>query len=137
MTESLKVRVREPRREGQEVVTRIGEDSLPLEHPARLLWEVLGLLDLGAFTAGAKAWLGPAGGSLKEATIRVDAAVFRLGNELQTFAATFYDRNRLPVGCPIAGPAIILQTDSTTVVPPDCSAVLEESGAIAIRLSLQ
>ena len=79
----------------------------------------------------------PAGGSLKDATIRVDAAVFRLGNELQTFPATFYDRNRLPVGRPIAGPAIILQTDSTTVVPPDCTAVLEESGAIAIRLSLK
>ena len=65
MTESLKVRVREPRREGQEVVTRISEDSLPREHPARLLWEVFGLLDLGAFTAGAKARQGTAGGSLK------------------------------------------------------------------------
>lgn len=65
MTDSPKVRVREPRREGQQVVTRLDEDSLPLEHPARLLWEVFGMLDLSAFTAGAKAVQGVAGGSLK------------------------------------------------------------------------
>jgi hypothetical protein len=47
------------------VVTWIREDSLPLEHPARLLWEVFGLLDLGAFTAGAKSVRGAPGGSLK------------------------------------------------------------------------
>ncbi|HEY0339644.1 MAG TPA: hydantoinase/oxoprolinase family protein [Steroidobacteraceae bacterium] len=76
----------------------------------------------------------PTGGSLEKARIRSDSAVFRVGNALQTFATTFYDRNRLPVGKPIPGPAIILQTDSTTVVPPDCTAVVEASGAIAIRL---
>jgi hypothetical protein len=65
MADSPKARVREPRREGQQVVTRISEDSLPLEHPARLLWEVFGMLDLSAFTAGAKAVQGVAGGSLK------------------------------------------------------------------------
>jgi N-methylhydantoinase A len=75
----------------------------------------------------------PAGGSLAEARIRTDEAVFRLGTDLRTCATTFYDRNRLPVSQPIPGPAIILQTDSTTVVPPDCTAVLETSGAIAIR----
>jgi hypothetical protein len=60
-----KVRVREPRREGQQVVIQIREDSLPLEHPARLLWEVFGMLDLKAFTAGAKAVQGTAAGALK------------------------------------------------------------------------
>ncbi|MBS0416119.1 MAG: hydantoinase/oxoprolinase family protein [Proteobacteria bacterium] len=79
----------------------------------------------------------PRGGSLKEAWIREDAAVFRRGNELKTFATSFYDRSRLPVGQIVSGPAIILQTDSTTVVPPDCTAVLEGSGAIAIRLTSQ
>jgi len=47
------------------VVTRIREDSLPLEHPARLLWEVFGLLDLSAFMRGAKSVRGAPGGSLK------------------------------------------------------------------------
>lgn len=47
------------------MVTRISEDSLPLEHPARLLWEVFGRLDLSAFMAGAKSVQGAPGGSLK------------------------------------------------------------------------
>jgi hypothetical protein len=65
VADSPKVRVREPRREGQQVVVRISEDSIPLEHPARLLWEVLGRLDLSAFVAQAKAVQGGPGGSLK------------------------------------------------------------------------
>ena len=76
----------------------------------------------------------PQGGSLDAARIREDSAAFRVGNVLQSFPTAFYDRSRLPVGRPFQGPAIILQTDSTTVVPPDCSAVLEASGAIAIHL---
>ena len=65
MADSPKVRVREPRREGQKVVTVIREDSLPLEHPARLLWEMFSRLDLAAFMAGAKSVQGAPGGSLK------------------------------------------------------------------------
>lgn len=76
----------------------------------------------------------PKGGSLAGARIRTDNTVFRVGLELKSFTTVFYDRNRLPVNEPFAGPAILLQTDSTTVVPPDCTAVLEESGSIAIRL---
>jgi N-methylhydantoinase A len=76
----------------------------------------------------------PAGGSLDSARIRVDQAVFRVGSELASFETTFYDRGRLPVGQPFAGPAVILQTDSTTVVPPDCTAEVEPSGSIIIRV---
>ena len=47
------------------MVTRISEDSLSLEHPARLLWELFGMLDLSAFTTGAKAVQGVPGGALK------------------------------------------------------------------------
>lgn len=60
-----KVRIREPRREGQKIALEIRNDSLPLTHPARLIWEVLGLLDLSAFMAEAKAVEGRAGGALK------------------------------------------------------------------------
>jgi N-methylhydantoinase A len=76
----------------------------------------------------------PAGGSLAAARIRVDATVFRIGLELKSFETTFYDRDQLPVGEAFPGPAVILQKDSTTVVPPKCTATLEESGAIAIRI---
>lgn len=65
VADSPKVRVREPRRDGQQIVIKISDDSLPIEHPARMLWEVFGRLDLSAFFAGAKAVEGSRGGSLK------------------------------------------------------------------------
>jgi transposase len=61
MVEEPKVRVREPRRSGQPVVWEIREDSLALDHPARLLWEILRTADLRPFTAGAKAVEGAKG----------------------------------------------------------------------------
>lgn len=54
MAEPAAVRLREPVRDGS-VVWRLTEDSLPLTHPARLLWEVLGTFDLSAFTAHSRA----------------------------------------------------------------------------------
>jgi transposase len=59
------VRIREPRREGQKIEFEIRDDSLPLTHPARLIWEALGLLDLSPFMAGAKAVEGGPGGTVK------------------------------------------------------------------------
>jgi N-methylhydantoinase A len=44
--------------------------------------------------------------------------VFRIAEELQTFDTPYYDRASFPVGHCMDGPAILLQTDSTTVVPP-------------------
>ena len=76
----------------------------------------------------------PHDGSLEAALIRSDAAVFRVGVELGTFETKFYERGKLPLNAPIPGPAIILQVDSTTVVPPHCTAEVHESGAIVIRL---
>jgi N-methylhydantoinase A len=76
----------------------------------------------------------PQGGSLAAARLRTDKAVFRVGVELASFETTFYDRSRLPVGEPIPGPAIILQVDSTTVVPHGCTAEVHESGSIILRL---
>ncbi|MEX2149691.1 MAG: hydantoinase/oxoprolinase family protein [Steroidobacteraceae bacterium] len=76
----------------------------------------------------------PAGGSLAAARLRTADAVFRVGVELASFATTFYDRTRLPLREPIPGPAIILQVDSTTVVPPQCTAEVHESGSIIVRL---
>lgn len=75
----------------------------------------------------------PAAGSLAAAHIRTDQAAFRVGHELQSIDTPFYNRSKLPVGVQILGPAIILQFDSTTVVPPLCSAVLETSGCLVIR----
>ena len=45
-----------------------------------------------------------------------------------------YDRTTLPVGFEFSGPAIIDQLDSTTVVPPDTVASIDEWKNIRIQL---
>ena len=76
----------------------------------------------------------PKGGSLAKARIRTDETMFRVAGKLVPFQTDFYQRERLPVEQEFCGPAIILQTDSTTVVPPDCSAIVEKSGSLIIRV---
>jgi N-methylhydantoinase A len=44
-----------------------------------------------------------------------------------------YERSRLPAGEPIAGPAIVEQADTTTVVPPGWAAVRDPAGNLVIR----
>jgi N-methylhydantoinase A len=53
---------------------------------------------------------------------------------LQELETAFYRRDLLPVGEVIEGPAIVLQTDTTTVVPPDSTIVADGSGNLIIRL---
>ena len=77
----------------------------------------------------------PAGGTLAAARLRTDKVVFRTGVELKPFETAFYDRAKLPVGEAIAGPAIILQVDSTTVVPPGWTAEVHASGSIVLNVS--
>lgn len=74
------------------------------------------------------------GTSLDDALIRTAETIFRDGVDLKAFETRFYDRERLPVDRQIPGPAIILQTDSTTVVPPDCTAEAQSTGCLIIRL---
>ena len=45
--------------------------------------------------------------------------LFRLSGSLKSFETPYFDRDNVPVGKSIGGPAILLQVDSTTVVPPD------------------
>jgi N-methylhydantoinase A len=49
-------------------------------------------------------------------------------------ATPFYRRNLLPLEEPIAGPAIVLQTDSTTVVPPGTTLVPEVGGNLILTI---
>ena len=76
----------------------------------------------------------PRGGSLREALLRRSVCVFRAEGRLQEFDTPFYRRAPLPVGEDFAGPAIILQKDSTTVVPPRSIARVDTSGSILITL---
>ena len=65
---------------------------------------------------------------------RPHPALFAPADELQTFPTPFYRRAALPLGEAIAGPAVILQTDSTTVVPPGATATADPSGNLILRL---
>lgn len=76
----------------------------------------------------------PAGGSLDMAEVRVLDCVFRTGKDLETFKTPVYRRSDLPVDTPIHGPAVFLQKDSTTIVPPGWVARVDATGSILIRI---
>ncbi len=59
---------------------------------------------------------------------------FRVGGVLKMFDTPVYRRTALPVEVLFAGPAIIVQQDSTTVVPPGAEACVHSSGSIIITL---
>ena len=79
----------------------------------------------------------PAGGSLAAALIRTEPCRFRVNGKLQAVPTAYYRRGHLPVGERFAGPAIVLQTDSTTVIPPDATALVDPIGNLIIDLRSQ
>jgi N-methylhydantoinase A len=74
----------------------------------------------------------PVGGSLARARIRTAQCMFRRDGELRSFESSFYRRPLLPVGIRFAGPAIVLQKDSTTVIPPRWSAINDPVGNLIL-----
>ncbi|MEM6565218.1 MAG: hydantoinase/oxoprolinase family protein [Pseudomonadota bacterium] len=83
------------------------------------------LLDLPPYAGGQ---------TCADALLRSSDAVFRQHGKLQTFKTDIYRRDALPVNVPIAGPAVLLQKDSTTVVPPDAEARVHASGSVIVTL---
>ena len=78
--------------------------------------------------------LAPAHGTtLDAARSAMRACVFRVAAKLQSFETPFYRRNLLPIGAHFSGPAIVLQSDSTTVVPPGWNAGVDAAGNIVLR----
>lgn len=73
-------------------------------------------------------------GNLEAALIKKGKTVFRYKGELKEFETDFYQREKLPAGAEFNGPAIIFQKDTTTIMPPNCSAVVEQNGNIIIRI---
>jgi N-methylhydantoinase A len=66
--------------------------------------------------------------------VKISPCAFRHAGSLKTVPTPFYRRDRLPLETPIPGPAIILQTDSTTVVPPDATVLADRAGNLILRL---
>lgn len=58
---------------------------------------------------------------------------FRVDGELRPYTTRFYFRDTLRAGSTITGPAVVLQTDSTTVVPPTWSAEADQGGNMILR----
>ena len=69
-----------------------------------------------------------ASGALADACIGERRAYF--GNYVPT---TLYERARLPLGARLAGPAIVEQDDTTTVIPPGVTALVDEVGNLRLR----
>ena len=74
-----------------------------------------------------------AGGALETARVRGGACVFRVDGALQSFETAFYRRDDLPVGETFQGPAVILQADATTVLPPGWTAIVERGANMILR----
>ncbi len=74
-----------------------------------------------------------AGGSLEQAWLRDGSCVFRVDGKLADHATKFFQRDKLPVGAWIPGPAIILQMDTTSVVPPGHVFQADVAGNLIIR----
>ncbi len=75
-------------------------------------------------------------GRIEDALLNSRACVFRRAGKLQSFETNVYRRDALPVGQPFAGPAILLQKDSTTVVPPGATGCVHTSGSVIITMEV-
>jgi N-methylhydantoinase A len=74
------------------------------------------------------------GGSLDAALVKTAPCTFRVDGRLEALATPFYRRFALPPDETVTGPAIILQTDSTTVVPPGAIVHADRGGNLILRL---
>jgi N-methylhydantoinase A len=69
-----------------------------------------------------------------EAVVATDTALFKVDDELRELPTTFYERSKLGAGAMLEGPAVVLQMDSTTVIPPGTRAEVLDTGDILIRI---
>ena len=74
------------------------------------------------------------GRRLDDALVKTGRCLFRVSDALESFETPFYARDKLPLGQAIDGPAIILQTDATTVAPPASRCVAQADGNLIITL---
>ncbi len=72
------------------------------------------------------------GGSRDKALVKKGPTKFRVDGELRDFETAFYRRAELPIDIKLSGPAIVLQLDTTTVVPPNWSFVADSHGNLIL-----
>jgi N-methylhydantoinase A len=78
----------------------------------------------------------PVGGerSLQRARLKEREVRFRVGESLESVPTIFYERDLLPVGERVEGTAVVVQGDTTTVLPPGVSGALDEDGNLILEL---
>ncbi len=69
-----------------------------------------------------------------DSTVEYQDATFTVDGHRQTVSAPLIDRLKLAVGERVSGPAILLQPDSTTVLPPDCMAEVQPTGDLLVKV---
>ncbi len=74
----------------------------------------------------------PTGDSIDAALVKSANSVFRVDGALQRLETNFYNRAKLPAETAITGPAVILQKDTTTVVPPSWTANLDAAANLIL-----
>lgn len=72
------------------------------------------------------------GGSFDTSRVREGICTFAVDGDLKPLATPFYERADLPVDERFDGPAVVLQPDTTTVIPPGWHAVLESGGNLVM-----
>ncbi|MCC7411104.1 MAG: hydantoinase/oxoprolinase family protein [Gammaproteobacteria bacterium] len=75
-------------------------------------------------------------GTLADALVKRDQTIFRVNDSLLELQTSFYRRDALPLGQKIAGPAVIVQVDSTTIVPPECAFSAVANGLLVIDVGV-
>jgi N-methylhydantoinase A len=73
---------------------------------------------------------------LEDALLKTGETIFNIDGNLEKLETKFYQREKIPVETEFYGPCIVLQKDSTTVIPPDCIASIEEYGNIIIKVGV-
>lgn len=68
-----------------------------------------------------------------EAYVKSAEGHFRVNGSLEAFETKFYERQRLMARSVIAGPAVLYQKDSTTIVPPGWTATVQKSGNLILK----
>mgnify|MGYP001189823401 CR=1 FL=1 len=71
-------------------------------------------------------------GKISSAVLKISPSVFRINKKLRTIDTKFYDRNSLPADKVFKGPAIVLQKDTTTVVPPTWIAKVDKASNLIL-----
>lgn len=75
----------------------------------------------------------PGGDSVAAATVHRGEAVFATPDGVKPLPTPFLDRFTLPLDTDVPGPAVILQTDTTTVVPPGWTARADAAGNLLLN----